>query len=156
MANADAVAAIQAWTRLDQALTAFNRELDRNHGVTGAQLAILRRVHEWGPQVRLSELRSRLVMHPATLGQLVDRLAARDLVDLTADAIDRRRRLVELTDHGYKVMATAPLAGPVRLGEIEADPGRLRRLTRALTDAVDLFGLDGYVADRSGPVPHHE
>jgi len=152
MAHADAVAAIRAWTRLDQALTAFNRELDRNYGVTGVQLAIMRLVHEWGPQVQLSDLRSRLVMHPATLGQLLDRLVARDLVDLSADAFDRRRRLVELTEHGYKIMLAAPLAGPVRLRHIEADPGRLRRLAKALTDAIDLFGLEGYVVDRSGPV----
>lgn len=42
-------------------------------------------------------MRQRLVMHPATLGQLLDRLAARGLVDLAVDRADRRRRAVELT-----------------------------------------------------------
>jgi len=144
VAGGEAVAAIRAWTRLDQAITTFNRQLERRHGITGAQLAILRLVAEWGPQVRLAELRQRLVMHPATLGQLLDRLAARGLVDLTADASDRRRRLVELTPAGQRVIEAAPLAGPVRLRHMSTDPARLHRLTEALTDAIVLFGLEEY------------
>src|SRR6476469_9438201 len=101
MASPEAVSAIEAWVRLDQAFTAFNRDLDRHHGVTGTQLAIMRLVTEWGPDVRL--------------------------VDLTADTADRRRRMVRLTDHGARVVRDAPLAGPVRLRQIAEDPRRLRR-----------------------------
>lgn len=144
MVSAEAVAAIRAWTRLDQAIVAFNRQAEQQHGVTGAQLAILRLVAEWGPQVRLAELRERLVMHPATLGQLLDRLAARGLVRLAADTADRRRRLVELTQAGRWVIEQAPLAGPVRLRQVAVDPRRLRRLATALDDAIDLFGLQEY------------
>ena len=144
MATPEAVSAIQAWIRLDQAIAAFHRELDRNHGVTGAQLAILRLLAEWGPEIRLADLRSRLVMHPATLGQLLDRLAMRGLVDLTADPTDRRRRVVRLTDQGIRVIKEAPLAGPVRLRQVPEDPRRLRRLSRALSDAIVLFGLEEY------------
>jgi DNA-binding MarR family transcriptional regulator len=146
MATPEAVAAIQAWIRLDQAIAAFNRELDRHHGVTGVQLAILRLLTEWGPEIRLADLRSRLVMHPATLGQLLDRLAMRGLVDLTADPADRRRRVVRLTDQGIRVVKEAPLAGPVRLRQVPEDPRRLRRLSRALSDAVILFGLEDYAS----------
>ena len=140
----DAQAAIHAWTRLDQALSSFNRALERDHGVPGAQLAVLRLVADWGPAIALAELRSRLVMPPATLGQLLDRLAARGLVSTTPDPHDRRRRLVQLTASGRRTIAAAPLAGPVRLRHVAADPKRLRRLAAALTDAVDLFGLEDH------------
>jgi DNA-binding MarR family transcriptional regulator len=146
MATPEAVSAIQAWVRLDQAIAAFNRELDRHHGVTGAQLAILRLLTEWGPEIRLADLRSRLAVHPATLGQLLDRLAVRGLVDMTADPTDRRRRVVRLSDLGIRVVKDAPLAGPVRLRQVPEDPRRLRRLERALTDAVVLFGLEEYAS----------
>jgi DNA-binding MarR family transcriptional regulator len=73
-------------------------------------------------------------MHPATLGQLLDRLAQRELVNLTPDPGDRRRR----------VLREAPLAGPVRLRQTEADSARLRDLTAALDDAIELFGLEDY------------
>jgi DNA-binding MarR family transcriptional regulator len=138
----EAVAAVRAWTRLDQAIAEFNRVLERAHGVTGAQLAVLRLVRERSGTVALADLRGRLVMHPATLGQMLDRLAARGLVTLTADPADRRRRLVSLTVEGRRVTEQAPLAGPVRLRHVPADPDRLRRLADAFDDAIVLFGLE--------------
>lgn len=144
MASEEAVAAIRSWTRLDQAIATFNRRLEKRFGVTGAQLAILRLVAGWGPRVRLGDLRDRLVMHPATIGQLLDRLSARGLVELTPDPDDRRRRIVVLTPEGRRVTEEAPLVGPVRLRHVPADAERLRRLTAALDDAVILFGLEEY------------
>src|SRR2546429_7681047 len=120
-------------------MAGLNRRLRERHGVTGTQLAMLRIVAE-GP-VTLAELRARLVMHPATLGQLVDRLARQGLVERRPSPGDRRRRLVEPTERGRRLLAEAPLAGPVRLREVPADPERLRRLAEAFDDAVELFGL---------------
>lgn len=149
----EAAAAIRAWTRLDQALAGLNRALEREYGVTGAQLAVLRLVGEGDPPVALAELRARLVMHPATLGQMLDRLAVRGLVALTADPADRRRRRVELTAKGRRLTEDAPLAGPVRLRHVPADPDRLRRLAAAFEDAVALFGLEEYRPDRPARAP---
>src|SRR6266540_3597322 len=136
--SADAIAAIRAWTLLDQAITGFNRVLAQEYGVTGAQLAVLRLVGEWAGEgtVSLGDMRERLVMHPATLGQLLDRLAA--------------RRLVGLTGAGRRLVDRAPVAGPVRLRYVDVDPVRLQRLAAALEDAVALFGLEEYLHDRSG------
>ena len=141
-----ALAAVRAWVRLDRAFAEFNRHLRATRGITGAQLALLRLIEEIGTAATLAELRSRLVMHPATLGQLVERLHHRGLVALEADPEDRRRRRVELTREGRVTLAAAPLAGPVRLHVAEADPARLHRLTAALEDAVDLFGLGRWVS----------
>jgi DNA-binding MarR family transcriptional regulator len=163
--QSEALAAVRAWTRLDAAFTEFNRRLTNRYGVTGAQLAMLRLIHEWSARgtvplgargtvslgargaVPLATLRDRLAMHPATIGQLLDRLAERRLVVLAPDPEDRRRRLVRLTPAGARLTDQAPLAGPVRLRHAEADPARLRRLAAALTDAVDLFGLTEYATE---------
>ena len=134
-----ALAAIRAWWRLDQAIAGFNQHLRGRHGVTGAQLAMLRILAE--RPVTLADLRASLVMHPATLGQLIDRLARLGLVERRANPGDRRKRLVELTARGRQLLADAPLAGPVRLRQQAADPERLRRLAAAFEDAVELFGL---------------
>nr|WP_173056180.1 MarR family transcriptional regulator [Phytohabitans houttuyneae] len=158
MTDPDALAAIQAWTRLDAAINGLNRRLEREHGVTGAQLAILRIVGEWsGPDgVALTTLRERLVMHPATLGQLLDRLATRGLVEVSPDPGDRRRRLVRLTTAGERTVGAAPLAGPVRLRYEPADRTTLRRLAQALDDAIVLFGLEGYThGDGAGEPGQH-
>jgi DNA-binding MarR family transcriptional regulator len=138
-AAAPALAAIRAWWRLDQAIAAFNRHLHDRHGVTGAQLAMLRIVAE--RPVTLADLRAGLAMHPATLGQLIDRLARQGLVERRTSPGDRRKRLVEVTARGRRLLADAPLAGPVRLRQQPAEPERLRRLAAAFDDAVELFGL---------------
>jgi DNA-binding MarR family transcriptional regulator len=137
----EALAAVRAWTRLENARAEFGRMLERRHGITGAQLAVLRLVTEFGPAgITLAWLRERLVLHPATLGQLVDRLARRGFVELTPDPGDRRRRTIQVTAKGQDVCRDAPLAGPVRLRHVPLDPARLRRLADALDDAIDLFG----------------
>ena len=42
------------------------------------------------------------------------------------------------------IVVAAPLAGPVRLRQADIDVRQLRRLCRALTDAIVLFGLEEY------------
>jgi hypothetical protein len=63
--------------------------------------------------------------------------------------VERRRRRVELTSEGRHVTEQAPLAGPVRLRHVPADPDRLRRLAEAFDDAIVLFGLEEYHHDRA-------
>ena len=133
------LAAIRSWLRLDQAFVRFNRHLRQRHGVTGVQLAMLRILSE--RPVTLAELRQSLAMHPATLGQLIDRLARMGLVDRRSSPDDRRKRLVEPTSRGRRLLAAAPLAGPVRLRYQPADRDRLGHLAAAFEDAVELFGL---------------
>ena len=136
-----ALAAIRAWVRLDRAFAEFNRHLRETCGITSAQVALLRLIDEMGAPT-LADLRGRLLMHPATLGQMVERLQGRGLVALEPDPQDRRRRRLGLTREGRETLAVAPLAGPVRLRVVGADPDRLRRLAVALEDAVELFGLE--------------
>lgn len=141
-----ALRAIHAWVRLDAAFAELNRELRREHGITGAQLAVLRIVAEQDG-VTLAALRRQLVMHPATLGQLVDRLVRRDLVELAPDPDDRRLRRILLTEKGQSMLVSAPLAGPVRLRRVPTDPQRVIVLADALGDAVDLFGLSPWASE---------
>lgn len=139
--SSEALAAIHAWTRLEDARAEFGRALERRYGVTGAQLAILRLVADYDPDgTTLAHLRTRLVLHPATFGQLMDRLARRGLVELAPDPADRRRRTVRTTGRGRALCRDAPLAGPVRLRAADVDPDRLLRLAAAFDDALDLFG----------------
>ena len=112
--SASALLAIRSWLRLEQAFTAYNRDLQHTFGVTGSQLAMLRIVHELEP-ITLAELRKQLTMHPATLGQLIERLTKQGLVKTTRSNADRRLRQVVVSSRGLDLLAQAPLAGPVRL-----------------------------------------
>jgi DNA-binding MarR family transcriptional regulator len=139
-----ALSAIVAWVRLDQAIQSFNQALRREFGITGLQLGVLRILGE-RPQIPLAALRKSLVMHPATLGQSIDELRGMGLCTVSRDARDKRARIVAITDTGRELMARAPLAGPVRLREIETDPARLDALKVAFEVAVDLFGLGDHL-----------
>jgi DNA-binding MarR family transcriptional regulator len=140
--------AIRSWLRLDAAFAAFNAELVRRHGVTGAQLGMLRLVAEFGGRIALAEMRERLALHPATLGQLLARLAEKDLVVMVSDEHDRRRRIVELTDAGRGVIASAPLAGPVRLRSAGVDTATLTQIAEGMHAALHAFGLADYANPR--------
>lgn len=140
-----ALVAIRAWLRLDRAFDRFNKELRARHGITGAQLAMLRIAAERAP-VTMAELRSDFALHPATMGQLIDRIVQAGLLARSTDPKDRRRRVLSVTKRGGEVLAAAPIAGPVRLRSVPADPERLGRLANALDDAVILFGLEGWAA----------
>jgi DNA-binding MarR family transcriptional regulator len=143
-----ALSAIVAWVRLDQAIQNFNQDLRKDFGITGLQLAVLRILGE-RPALPLAALRKTLVMHPATLGQSIDELRAMGLCTVDRDSRDKRARVVAITDKGTELMARAPLAGPVRLREFDHDPARLDRLKVAFEDAIDLFGLGDHLPKKT-------
>jgi len=142
-----ALSAIVAWVRLDRAFENLSAELKRRYGITGLQLAVLRILAE-RPQLPLAALRKALVMHPATLGQAIDKLRVKGLVTVRRDPEDKRSRIVALTPAGAEMIAGAPLAGPVRLRHAVVEPARLERLAAALEDAIELFGLTSWAPGR--------
>jgi DNA-binding MarR family transcriptional regulator len=142
-----ALSAIVAWVRLDRAFENLNAELKRRYGITGLQLAVLRILSE-RPQLPLAALRKALVMHPATLGQAIDKLRIMELVTVRRDADDKRSRIVALSAAGKEMIGGAPLAGPVRLRDVTVEPARLERLAAALEDAIELFGLSDWAPGR--------
>ena len=135
-----ALSAIVAWVRLDQAIQNFNLTLRREFGITGLQLAVLRILGE-RPALPLAALRKTLVMHPATLGQAVDELRRLGFCTVARDERDRRARLVAITEAGAALIEKAPVAGPVRLRQLRTSAQRLEKLAGAFEDAIDLFGL---------------
>jgi DNA-binding MarR family transcriptional regulator len=135
-----ALSTLVAWMRLDQSISAFNTMLKTRHGITGLQLAVLHTLAE-RPHMALAALRKALNMHAATLGQSIDNLRRLELCIVRTDPRDRRARLVAITEKGLELVKAVPLAGPNRLRQIETDPARLDRLTEALNDALDVFGL---------------
>lgn len=142
-----ALSVIVAWVRLEQAFDTLTLELKRRFGLTRLQVSVLQILRE-RPQLPLAALRKALVMHPATLGQAIDKLRVKELVTVRRDPEDRRSRIVALTAEGAQLIGNAPLTGPVRLRDIHVDPARLERLALALDDAIELFGLEQWAPGR--------
>ncbi|WP_297112306.1 MarR family transcriptional regulator [uncultured Devosia sp.] len=138
-----ALKAMVAWMRLDTAIKGFERDLKRRHGITMLQLAVLHIVSE-RPHIPLAALRKALLAHAATLGQAIDDLRRKGLCQVRTSPEDRRARHVSLTESGARLVADAPLAGPMRLRDLDGETERLDRLAPALNDALELFGLEDW------------
>ena len=142
-----ALSAIVAWVRLEQAFENLTIELKQKYGLTRLQLSVLQILRE-RPQLPLAALRKALVAHPATLGQAIDKLRVKELVTVRRDPDDKRSRIVSLTFRGQELIADAPLTGPVRLRDMHVEPARLERLAIALDEALDLFGIERWAPGR--------
>jgi MarR family transcriptional regulator, lower aerobic nicotinate degradation pathway regulator len=77
-------------------------------GLTQTQFAALAKLHEVGPcsQNHLGRL---IYLDAATIKGVVDRLGARGFITALNDPMDRRRRVVALTDRGRQVTEAAQL-----------------------------------------------
>ena len=132
--------ASQAWTAL---------WLDRVPDLTNPQFAVLLLLGQRGP-LDQSELSILASVDGATLSVLLDRLQARGLVTKTIDPANRRRRIVELTDNGYRRLDAAVNVAVGVIGEVRArfDPNEFQQLVRLLRALADMFPSDQSV--RSG------
>ena len=72
--------------------------------LTPTQFAALARLHERGP-LSQNDLGRQIAMDAATTKVMVDRLAKNGLIQRSADAADRRRRVVTLTEAGKAAYA---------------------------------------------------
>jgi DNA-binding MarR family transcriptional regulator len=86
-------------------------ELDaalKPHGITFAryEVLVLLSFSKTG-RLPLSKIGERLMVHPTSVTNAMDRLEAQGLVKRVADKDDRRRTLAELTPQGEEVLADA-------------------------------------------------
>lgn len=146
VANNDSVAVIRAWWKLERARARFDAQVRRETGLTGSQLALLRIIDERAP-VSIRQLRNELDWHPASLGQSIQRLVAHDMVTVTNDPADRRRRVCRLTGSGRALLARTPLVGPVRLRTTPIAADDLAAMRHGFNLALTAFGLDEWSDD---------
>ncbi len=137
--------AMQAWRSFIRAKAEVGRVVHRElreHGLTGAQLAILRTLAESGSTgVKLNELSHRLFVTSGNVTGLVDRLEEAGYLARVSHPEDRRITLAVLTPAGRELFD-------------EIHPrhvARIRHLLSALTtqEQTMLAGLLDRIADRA-------
>ncbi len=92
----------------------------------------------------LSKIGERLMVHPTSVTNAIDRLEAGGLVRRVPDAVDRRRTLAEITPRGRDVVATAT-------GKLQAAGFGLDDLDRE--DAAHLYELLRSMRRSAGDFP---
>lgn len=138
-------------------------------GMTVAQAATLEAL-AGGDGVRLGVLRRRLGITPSTLTRNLQRLRARGLISVAADASDRRASLVALTELGRHAAAdlgrqeegfaasVAQALGPSGAGEVLAALERLLAAIRTASQACCPGAFDHLMSSPEWTEgrPHHE
>lgn len=105
--------------------------------LTATQFSTLLRISEQG-EVSQNHLGRLAAMDVATIKGVVDRLKAKDLIQTTADPVDKRRMSISLTPAGAALIADLKVAGtvitketlaPLTASESETLIGLLKKIT---------------------------
>jgi DNA-binding MarR family transcriptional regulator len=137
VSSAEAARAMDALRRLVRALRVSHRAVEREIGISGAQLFVLRQLED-EPRQSLSDLVSRTLTHQSTVSEVVGRLLESGLVKRRAATDDARRAELELTPQGRSLLRKAPPTVQSALAE------GLRRLPAAQRRAL-VTGLEAWI-----------
>jgi DNA-binding MarR family transcriptional regulator len=122
--QAERMAAVTALMRVHQLLLADIERVLRPYGLTFASYEALRLLaFTKRGELPMGKIGERLMVHPASVTNTVDRLEARGLVRRRSAEDDRRRILAELTRQGRSVVEAATTAlnqADFALGSIDA------------------------------------
>ena len=125
----------------DVYLHAVRRVRDKREQLTRETAAFLLHLAEAGPMT-LTELSRHLDRAPSTLSEMVDHLAAKDLIRREPDPDDGRRALIWLTAHGREVQAREMYAldrDHLRRAAAQLPPDRRAVLAEALGDLITVL-----------------
>ncbi len=150
-ATADEV--LRAVRRIIHALDVQSKRLTRETGLSAAQFVVLRAVRELGEVTTRSVSRHVSLTQP-TVTQILDRLAARGLIERYRSAQDRRVVHTRLTEAGEATLEDAPPLLQERfVKNFDGLPtDRRRDIVAALEDVARMMGAEGYDAPPILPV----
>jgi DNA-binding MarR family transcriptional regulator len=99
--------AVEAWEALFRAQVTVLRDLHREFPTDQLSFneydVLFNLSRQTGRQARIRDLNKQLLLTQPSVSRLLDRLAARGLIEKTADPDDRRGTIVRMTDAGYEL-----------------------------------------------------
>jgi DNA-binding MarR family transcriptional regulator len=135
-ANRHVVQALDGIRRIIRVLRLSSRIGEREFGISAAQVFVLQQLAA-APASSINELAERTYTHQSSVSVVVRRLVEQRLVARTPAERDRRRRELEVTEAGRRLLARVPLPGQVRLiTGLRSLPGKELRLLARLLDGV--------------------
>lgn len=117
--------------------------IERQCGVSGAQLWIMQELHE-APGLRVGEVARRLSVHQTTTSNLVEGLVRKELVKRSRAEHDLRVVQLSLTAKGEALLDKAPEPGRGLLPEAlrRLDPDKLMALNQGLDGLLEVIGSE--------------
>ncbi|MFD2179672.1 MarR family winged helix-turn-helix transcriptional regulator [Veronia pacifica] len=96
-----------ALRQIIRAIDIHSRQLNKDTGLTGPQLVLMKAIKELG-EVTIKQLSIHTNMSQATATTILDRLEKRGFVHRVRSQIDKRKVHAHLTESGQKAMTQAP------------------------------------------------
>jgi MarR family transcriptional regulator, lower aerobic nicotinate degradation pathway regulator len=127
---------------LVRALRVSTRSVEREIGISGAQLFVLQQLAH-APARSVNELAARTRTHQSSVSTVVSRLVDRALVARAPAAGDGRRMELAITGAGRAVLDRAPRSAQVRMVEAlgRMPAGQVRALAEGLAALVREAGM---------------
>lgn len=129
---------------LVRALRISTRAVEKEIGISGAQLFVLQQLLE-SPARSVNELAERTSTHQSSVSTVVSRLVDRGLVRREPSADDGRRMEISITDRGRRLVESAPLTAQTRMQQAmrRLEAGQVRSLGEGLEALVRESGFAG-------------
>jgi len=131
--SGDAAAVMDSLRTLVRSLRVSTRAVEREIGISGAQLFVLQRLAD-APARSVNELAERTRTHQSSVSTVVSRLVERGLAERTPAARDARRMEISITGAGRALLGDAPRNAQVRM--VDALGRMPAAQVRALADAL--------------------
>ncbi|HWJ24609.1 MAG TPA: MarR family transcriptional regulator [Gemmatimonadaceae bacterium] len=140
----DAARALDALRRIVRALRVSSRAVERDVGISGAQLFVLRQLAA-APRQSLNDLVARTLTHQSSVSEVVSRLVDRGFVSRRVAADDARRAELQLTAKGRALLRSAPQTVQTSLldGFARLSTAHRRALADGLAAWIEASGLAG-------------
>jgi DNA-binding MarR family transcriptional regulator len=141
---ADAMRLATSLMRVHQLVLAELDAAVKPFGITFARYEVLRLLSfSSSGSLPLSKIGQRLMVHPTSVTNVIDRLTADGLVDRATDATDRRRVLASLTADGRRVLDRATEALTAIDFGLGSLPGEQQREAYELLRVLRTADFDG-------------
>jgi DNA-binding MarR family transcriptional regulator len=138
----EVAAAMDAFRRIVRSLRVSSRALEKELGLSGAQLFVLQKL-AGGPASSIGDLAARTLTDQSSVSVVVSRLVEKKLVSRSPSKADARRAEIALTTKGKALLKRAPRPAQARLleGLERLDPRELKGLAHGLERLVGAMGL---------------
>lgn len=130
--------------RIFQTVNEHSKQAEHRTCLTGPQLWAIKTIAQGAP-IMVSEIATRMHLHPATVVGILDRLERSSLVRRVRSAEDRRVVRVELTAQGQDLVRRAPevAQGLLVSGLEQLKTKNLKNIASALDQMVEILGAQG-------------
>jgi DNA-binding MarR family transcriptional regulator len=135
---------LDAIRRIVRELRTFSKATEKEFGLSSAQIYVLQKLVEAKTPLSVNELAEATLTHQSSVSVVVSKLAARKLLERTADPQDSRSVRLAVTKQGEYLFGKSPISIQERITKSlsEMTPTQRKGLVEGLHALIQNAGMD--------------